>query len=90
MVPLELRELKTQLQELLEQGFIRPSVSPWGASVLFVRKKDGSLRLCIDYKMLNQVTVKNRYSLPWIDDFLISLEEQSRIRRLIFDPAIIS
>ena len=53
MAPLELRELKTQLQELLEQGFIRPSVSPWGAPVLFVRKKDGSLRLCIDYRMLN-------------------------------------
>ena len=73
MAPLELRELKTQLQELLEQGFIRPSVSPWGAPVLFVRKKDGSLRLCIDYRMLNRVTVKNRYPLPRIDDLFDQL-----------------
>ena len=73
MAPLDLRELKTQLQELLEQGFIRPSISPWGAPVLFVRKKDGSLRLCIDYRMLNQVTVKNRYPLPRIDDLFDQL-----------------
>ena len=73
MAPLELRELKTQLQELLEQGFVRLSVSPWGAPVLFVRKKDGSLRLCIDYRMLNQVTVKNRYPLPLIDDLFDQL-----------------
>ena len=73
MAPLELRELKTQLQELLEQGFVSPSVSPWGALVLFVRKKDGSLRLCIDYRMLNQVTVKNRYPLPRIDDLFDQL-----------------
>ena len=58
---------------MLEQGFIRPSVSPWGAPVLFVRKKDGSLRLCIDYRMLNQVTVKNRYPLPRIDDLFDQL-----------------
>ncbi|GKF71788.1 hypothetical protein Tco_0207902, partial [Tanacetum coccineum] len=53
MAPIELKELKDQLQELLEQGFIRPSVSPWGAPVLFVKKKDGSMRLCIDYRELN-------------------------------------
>ena len=64
----ELVELKKQLQELLEKGFIWPSVSPWGAPVLFVKKKDGSLRLCIDYRRLNQVTVKNQYPLPHIDD----------------------
>ena len=64
----ELRELKAQLQELLDKGFIRPSVSPWGAPVLFVRKKDGSLRLCIDYRMLNQLTVKNKYPLPRVED----------------------
>ncbi|KAL4012228.1 hypothetical protein IC575_029324 [Cucumis melo] len=61
MAPAELKELKVQLQELLDKGFIRPSVSPWGAPVLFVKKKDGSMRLCIDYRELNKVTVKNRY-----------------------------
>ena len=61
-------ELKMQLQELLENKYIQPSVSPWGAPVLFVRKKDGTLRLCIDYQQLNKVTVKNKYPLPRIDD----------------------
>ncbi|RVW92637.1 Retrovirus-related Pol polyprotein from transposon 17.6 [Vitis vinifera] len=60
MTPLELKELKTQLDELLGKGFIRPSTSPWGAPVLFVKKKDGTLRLCIDYRKLNRVTVKNK------------------------------
>ena len=68
MVPPELKELKEQLRDLLEKGFIRPSTSPWGAPVLFVRKKDGSLRMCIDYRQLNKVTIKNRYPLPRIDD----------------------
>ena len=67
MAPMELKELKLQLQELLEKGFIRPSVSPWGAPVLFVKKKDGTLRLCIDYRQLNKLTVKNKYLLPRID-----------------------
>ena len=67
MAPAELAELKKQLQELLDKGFIRPSVSPRGASVLFVKKKDGSLHLCIDYRKLNQVTVKNKYPLPRIE-----------------------
>ena len=70
MAPIELVELKKQLQELLDKGLIRPSVSSWGARVLFVKKKDGSLRLCIDYQELNRVTVKNKYPLPRIDDFL--------------------
>lgn len=61
-------ELKEQLQELLDKGFIRPSMSPWGAPVLFVKKKDGSMRICIDYRQLNKVTVKNKYPLPRIDD----------------------
>ena len=56
------------MQELIESDFIRPSTSPWGAPVLFVKKKDGSLRMCIDYKMLNSVTIKNKYPLPRIDD----------------------
>eukprot|EP00253_Pinus_taeda_P026214 PITA_26214 len=64
----ELTELKMQLQELLEKKYIRPSVSPWEAPVLFVRKKDGTLRMCIDYRQLNEVTVKNKYPLPRIDE----------------------
>ncbi|KAL4025986.1 hypothetical protein IC575_014392 [Cucumis melo] len=70
----ELKELKVQLQELLDKGFIRPSVSPWGAPVLFVKKKDGSMRLCIDYRELNKVTVKNKYPLPMIDDLFDQLQ----------------
>ncbi|RVW61725.1 Transposon Ty3-I Gag-Pol polyprotein [Vitis vinifera] len=74
MAPLELKELKTQLDELLGRGFIRPSTSPWGAPVLFVKKKDGTLRLCIDYRKLNRVTVKNKYPLPRIDDLFDQLK----------------
>ncbi|TYJ97414.1 pol protein [Cucumis melo var. makuwa] len=74
MAPAELKELKVQLQELLDKGFILPSVSPWGAPVLFVKKKDGSMRLCIDYRELNKVTVKNRYPLPMIDDLFDQLQ----------------
>ena len=59
MAPVELQELRVQLQELLEKGFIRPSTSPWGASVLFTKKKDKTLQLCIDYRQLNRVTIKN-------------------------------
>ncbi|WZZ88744.1 hypothetical protein YC2023_117323 [Brassica napus] len=70
MAPAEMAELKKQLEESLEKGFIRPSVSPWGAPVLFVKKKDGSFRLCIDYRGLNRVTVKNKYPLPRIDELL--------------------
>jgi hypothetical protein len=73
MAPAELKELKIQLQELVDKGFIRPSMSPWGAPVLFVKKKDGTLRLCIDYRKLNQVTVKNKYPLPRIDDLFDQL-----------------
>ena len=67
MAPAELVELNKQLQELLGKGFIRPNVSPWGAPVLFAKKNDSSLRLCIDYRRLNQVMVKNRYPLSRID-----------------------
>ncbi|KAL0559513.1 hypothetical protein IC582_004126 [Cucumis melo] len=74
MAPAKLKELKVQLQELLDKCFIRPSVSPWGAPVLFVKKKDGSMRLCIDYRELNKVTVKNRYPLPRIDDLFDQLQ----------------
>lgn len=68
MTPLELEELLEHLETLLDQEFIRSSVSPWGTPVLFVRKKDGSMRLCIDYRMLNQVIVENKYQLPCIND----------------------
>ncbi|PKA62661.1 RNA-directed DNA polymerase like [Apostasia shenzhenica] len=68
MVISELQELKTQVHELLDKGYIRPRVSPWGAPVLFVKKKDDTLRMCIDYRELNRVTIKNKYPLPRIDD----------------------
>ena len=71
--PVELRELKKQLQELTESGFIWPSTSLWGAPVLFMKKKDGSLRMCIDYRLLNSVTIKNKYSPPRIDDLFDQL-----------------
>ena len=73
MVPAELRELNEQLKDLLEKGYIRPSTSPWGAPVLFVKKKDGSLRMCIDYRGLNELTVKNKYPLPRIEDLFDQL-----------------
>nr|GEU76397.1 putative reverse transcriptase domain-containing protein [Tanacetum cinerariifolium] len=69
----EMKELSYQLQELSDKGFIRPSSSPWGALVLFVKKKDGSFRMCIDYRELNKLTVKNRYPLPRIDDLFVQL-----------------
>jgi hypothetical protein len=64
----DLVELKKHIEELLEKGFIRPSSSPWGAPVLFVSKKDGSRRICVDYRSLNEVTIKNKYPLPRIED----------------------
>jgi hypothetical protein len=67
MPPNELTELKTQLQDLLEKGFIRPSSSPWGCPSIFVKKKDQTLRMCVDYRPLNEVTIKNKYPLPRID-----------------------
>ena len=73
MAPTELRELKAQLQDLIDKGFIRPSTSPWGAPILSVKKKDGTLRLCVDYRQLNKVTVKNKYPLPQIDDLFDQL-----------------
>ena len=74
MDSVELKELKLKLQELLEKGFIHLSVSPWGAPVLFVKKKDGTLRLCVYYRQLNKMTVKNRYPLPMIDDLFNHLK----------------
>ena len=73
MAPVELQELRVQLHELLDKGFIRPSTSPWGAPVLFAKKKDKTLRLCIDYRQLNRITVKNRCPLPRIDNLFDQL-----------------
>ena len=73
MAPVELQELRVQLQELLDKGFIRLSTSPWGAPVLFAKKKGKTLRLCIDYRQLNGVTIKNQYPLPRIDDLFYQL-----------------
>jgi hypothetical protein len=69
----ELVELKLKLREMMDKGYIQPSVSPWGAPVLFVKNKDGTLRLCIDYRQLNKVTIKNKYPLPRIDDLFDQL-----------------
>ena len=74
MAPTELKELRVQLQELLDKGFIRPNVSLWGAPVLFVKKKDGILQMCIDYRQINKVTVKNKYPLPRIEDLFDQLK----------------
>ena len=74
MAPAELKDLKAQLEEFLSKGFIRPSISPWGAPVLFVKKKDGSLRLCIDYRQLNRVTIRNQYPLSRIDELFDQLQ----------------
>ena len=77
MAPAELKELKEQLQDLLSKGFIRPSVSPWGAPVLFVKKKDGSMCMCIDYRQLNKVTIRNKYPVPRINDLFDQLQGAS-------------
>ncbi|GJR87017.1 reverse transcriptase domain-containing protein [Tanacetum coccineum] len=74
LAPSEMLELSNQLKELQEKGFIRPSHSPWGAPVLFVKKKDGAMRMCIDYRELNKLTIKNRYPLPRIDDLFDQLQ----------------
>ncbi|WMV09242.1 hypothetical protein MTR67_002627 [Solanum verrucosum] len=82
MAPTELKELKEQLRDLLEKGFIRPSQSPCGAPVLLVKKKNGSLKMCIDYRQLNRVTVKNKYPLPRIDDLFDQLQGASHFSKI--------
>jgi hypothetical protein len=73
----ELFELKKQIAKLQAKGFIRPSSSPWGAHVLFVEKKDGTQRMCVDYRSLNEVTIKNKYPLPWIEDLFNQMKGAS-------------
>ncbi|KAL4347434.1 hypothetical protein GQ457_17G010430 [Hibiscus cannabinus] len=77
MAPIELKELKKQLEELQEKGLIRTNTSPWGAPVLFVKTKDGSRTLCIEYRQLNRVTIKNKYPLPRIKDLFDQLKDDS-------------
>nr|GFD07238.1 putative reverse transcriptase domain-containing protein [Tanacetum cinerariifolium] len=77
LAPAEMKELSEQLKELSDKGFIRPSSSPWGAPVLFVKKRDGSFRMCIEYRELNKLTVKNHYPLPRIDDLFDQLQGSS-------------
>jgi hypothetical protein len=89
MLPKELAELKIQLQELLDKGYIRPSSSPWGSPALFVKKKDGSLRMCVDYCPLNVVTIKNKYPLPTLMCSLINWLVPRSFPRSISDRAII-
>ena len=79
MAPAELKESKEQLKDFRDKGFIRPIISPWGAPVLFVRKKDGSLRMCINYTQLNKVTIKNKYPIPRIDDLFDKLQGASHL-----------
>ena len=81
MGPKELAQLKEQLDELEAKGFMRESVSPWGSPVIFVDKRDGGRRMCGDFRNLNNVTIKNKYLLPRIQDFLIKSEEQEYSQR---------
>jgi hypothetical protein len=75
MSTLELKELQMKIEELLKKGYIHPSVSPWGVPVLFMKERDGTLRLCIDFRQLNKVTIKNKYPLSRIDDLFDQLKD---------------
>ncbi|KAH0678933.1 hypothetical protein KY284_020018 [Solanum tuberosum] len=86
MAPSELKELKEQLKDLLDEGFIRPSISPWGVPVLFVKKNDSSLRMRIDYRQLNKVTVKNKYPIPRIDDLFDQLQGAGHFSKINLRP----
>ena len=78
----ELKELQLQLEYLLRKGYIHPRMLPWGAPILFVKKKDGTLRLCIDFWQLNKVTIKNKYPLPRIDDLLDQLKGAKKFSKI--------
>ncbi|XP_070045893.1 uncharacterized protein [Nicotiana tomentosiformis] len=82
MATTDLKELKQQLHDLLYKGFIRPSISPWGVPILFVKKKDGSLRMCIDYRQLNKLTIHNKYPLPRIDDMFDLLQGAAHFSKI--------
>ena len=87
MAPVELTEVKKQIQDLLNNNFIRLSTSTWGALVLLVKKKDGTQRLCIDYRELNEVTIKNKYPLPRINDLFYQLCGATIFSRLDLRPS---
>nr|GFA61906.1 putative reverse transcriptase domain-containing protein [Tanacetum cinerariifolium] len=89
LAPSEMKELSKQLQELSDKGFIRPSFSPWGAPILFVKKKDGSFRMCINYRELNKLTVKNRYPLSRIDDLFDQLQGSSICSKIDLRSAVV-
>jgi hypothetical protein len=78
----ELKELNVQLEELFAKGYIEPNKSPYGAHVLFIHKKDGTLKMCVDYRALNKVTMKNRYPLPQIDDLFDRLSRVKMFSRI--------
>ena len=82
MSPAQLKELIEQLKDFLDKGFIRPSIFPQGEQVLFVKKKDGSLKMCIDYRQLNKFTIKNKYSIPKIDDLFDQLQGASNFSKI--------
>nr|GFB15654.1 putative reverse transcriptase domain-containing protein [Tanacetum cinerariifolium] len=82
LAPTEMQELANQLKEIQDKGFIRPNSSPWGAPVLFVKKKDGSFRMSIDYRELNKLTIKNRYPLPRIDDLFDQLQGSQNFSKI--------
>ena len=84
MNPRELDELKKQLDDMLRKGLIRPSASPWGSPIIFVDKRDGTTHLCVDYRKLNDVTIKNKYPLPKIEDLFDQLKGVEFSQRLIF------
>ena len=86
MAPLELKELKKQLEELIEEGFIRLTISPWRAPAMFVKKKDESMRLYIDYRKLNRITVKNKYPSPKVDDLLDQLQDSYVFSKINLRP----
>jgi hypothetical protein len=82
----ELKELQMQLEELLKKGYIHPSVSAWGSPVLFMKKKDGTLRLCINFRKLNKVIVKNKYPLPRIDDLFDQMKDAKIFSKIDIRP----
>ena len=82
MAPAELKEQKSQLKDLLDKGFIRPSISPYGALILFVKKKDGSLRMCIDYRQLNNAAIKKKYPLQRINNLFDKIQRESYFSKI--------